>query len=63
MLNEGRIDRIARVVFGVALFLALFFVTRTAWAFLALIPIATGAVGFCPLYRVLGVSTCRTRTA
>jgi DUF2892 family protein len=57
--NEGTIDRVFRVVLGLAL-LSLIFVGPHAWlGLVGLIPLATGLVGFCPLYRLLGISTCR----
>ena len=56
-LNEGGLDRIARVLGG-AVILALAFVgPKTAWGYLGLIPLVTGVVGFCPLYALIGVST------
>ena len=57
--NEGTIDRIIRVVLGLVL-LSLIFVGPHTWlGLVGLIPLVTGFVGFCPLYRVLGISTCR----
>jgi hypothetical protein len=56
--NEHQIDRALRVVLGVAV-LSLFFIgPRTPWALLGLIPLITGLVGSCPLYTLLGLSTC-----
>lgn len=60
--NEGTVDRIARVVLGVLL-LALVFVGPKTWlGWFGVIPLVTGLVGFCPLYRLLGLKTT-TRTA
>lgn len=56
--NEGRTDRVIRVLLGVAILL---FVPRTAWAWLGLIPLVTGLVGFCALYRLSGWSTRQVR--
>jgi hypothetical protein len=56
-LNEGTLDRAVRVVLGLAL-LALVFVGPHTWMGLfGLIPLVTGLVGFCPLYRLLGLRT------
>ena len=56
-LNEGTIDRAARVLLGIML-LALVFVGPKTWlGWFGLIPLATGAVGFCPLYRLIGIKT------
>jgi hypothetical protein len=64
--NENPADRVVRVALGLVLILAF----AAGWAaaplsFLALavgaIALVTGLAGFCPLYAVLGVSTCRVR--
>lgn len=56
--NEGTVDRALRVIVGLGA-LSLYFVgPQTPWALLGLIPLATGLLGSCPLYSLLGVSTC-----
>jgi hypothetical protein len=56
--NENGVDRTVRVILGVVL-LALYFVgPKTPWGLLGLIPLATGLVGSCPLYTILGIGTC-----
>jgi Inner membrane protein YgaP-like, transmembrane domain len=56
--NEGMVDRVLRIVLGLAL-LSLIFVGPKTWlGLIGLVPLATGLVGFCPLYRVVGVRTC-----
>lgn len=57
-INEGKIDRILRVVIGVVLLSLIFIGPQTMWGLVGLIPLLTGIVGFCPLYRVLGFNTC-----
>ncbi|MGD0187554.1 MAG: DUF2892 domain-containing protein [Roseiarcus sp.] len=64
--NVGTLDRIVRVVLGVALIaFALGFIapgTGYNWlGWIGLVPLATAAVGSCPIWSVLGVSTCPTR--
>ncbi len=59
--NEGTIDRTARVVLGVGILSLTFIGPHTWFGLLGLVPLATGFVGFCPLYRALGISTCRVR--
>ena len=57
--NEGTIDRVVRVVLGLAL-LALVFVGPQSWlGLVGIVPLVTGLVGFCPLYRLVGTSTAR----
>jgi hypothetical protein len=56
--NESTIDRSIRVLLGVAVLALTFVGPHTLWGLLGLIPLVTGVVGFCPLYRVLRISTC-----
>jgi DUF2892 family protein len=60
MMNEGSLDRVVRVVVGVVLVALVFVGPKTLWGLVGLVPVATGLVGFCPLYRVFGISTCKT---
>jgi hypothetical protein len=64
--NVGTIDRAARVILGVLLLAAFFYFPDASWRYLALIgviPLATGLLGSCPLYSVLGLSTCPIKRA
>ncbi len=56
--NVGGIDRIARIVFGLVLIALAATGTIGAWGWVGLMPLATGAIGFCPLYPLIGLSTC-----
>lgn len=60
LTNEGPVDRLFRLVIGVALLSLAFVGPRTPWGFIGLIPLVTAAIGFCPLYRAFGITTCRT---
>jgi hypothetical protein len=60
-LNEGSTDRILRVVVGIALLSLAFIGPKTPWAYLGVIPLLTGIIGFCPLYAILGINTCGVR--
>jgi hypothetical protein len=65
MQNVGLVDRVVRVVVGVAL-LALWFVLPGKLHYLGLIglvPLLTAALGYCPLYSVIGVKTRAAATA
>lgn len=58
--NVGSADKVVRIVAGVGL-LSLFFILDGNMRFLGLIgiiPIATALMGWCPLYGMLGLSTC-----
>ncbi|UMY64508.1 MULTISPECIES: DUF2892 domain-containing protein [unclassified Flavobacterium] len=63
--NVGRIDRVIRVLLGLALLLAGVFdwfddgIVSTIGVVVGVILLVTAAVGFCPLYRFLGVRTTR----
>ncbi|MEY2669198.1 MAG: hypothetical protein RJA59_1836 [Pseudomonadota bacterium] len=58
MINEGTIDRAVRIVLGLGVISLAFVGPRTPWAYVGIVPLATGLLGFCPLYRVLGINTC-----
>lgn len=58
--NEGKIDRLLRILVGLAVIALVFVGPKTNWGWLGLIPLVTGLVGFCPLYRLLGLNTCPT---
>ncbi len=57
MRNEGTIDRAIRVVVGLALLSLTFAGPHSPWGFVGLVPLLTGIVGFCPLYRLVGLDT------
>jgi hypothetical protein len=56
--NESSIDRALRVVLGIMVLSLVLVGPKTMWGLLGLVPLLTGLVGFCPLYRLLGISTC-----
>ncbi len=56
--NIGLVDRIVRIGLGLAIG-ALGIVFRSWWGLLALVPFATAAIGFCPLYLPFGISTAK----
>lgn len=58
LINEGKLDRVLRVVVGLALLSLVFVGPQTLWGLIGLIPLTTGAFGFCPAYRILGLNTC-----
>jgi hypothetical protein len=59
--NEGSIDRTLRILLGLALIAIVFIGPQTPWGWVGLVPLLTGLVGFCPLYRLVGINTCRIR--
>ena len=58
-VNEGKVDRAIRIVLGLALIALVFVGPKTNWGWLGLIPLITGLTGFCGLYKLLGINTCR----
>ena len=46
------------VALGLVLLSLAFVGPQTPWGYIGLIPLLTGIVGFCPLYRLLGINTC-----
>lgn len=60
--NEGKLDRIIRVIAGIILLLPLGF-TRSPLTFIlaviAIVLLFTAATGFCGIYAVLGINTCK----
>jgi hypothetical protein len=56
--NVGNIDRILRVVLGVVLLALMFTGKIGVWGWIGVVPLLTAGMGFCPLYTVLGFSTC-----
>jgi hypothetical protein len=55
--NEGSLDRVIRIALGLALLSMVLVGPRTWFGLVGIVPLATGLVGFCPLYRLLGVRT------
>ncbi len=56
--NEHSVDRVIRVILGVAILSLVFVGPKTPWGWLGLIPLFTGFVGSCPLYTACRMSTC-----
>ena len=59
--NEGTIDRVLRVIVGLALIAIVFVGPQTPWGWIGLVPLLTGFVGTCPLYTILGIRTCKLK--
>lgn len=56
--NEGPLDRTLRIIFGLALLSLVFIGPQTLWGLIGLVLLATGLMGYCPLYQILGLNTC-----
>ena len=55
--NEAGWDRASRIVLGLVGLALVFVGPRTLWGLVGLLPLATGALGYCPLYSSLGMPT------
>jgi len=65
-MNIGLVDRVLRVIIGVALLWYAMFAAPSGYnwiGWIGVIPLATAVVGWCPLYSMLGVSTCPAKKA
>lgn len=60
--NVGGIDRILRIAVGVGLVALAATGMVGAWGWLGLLPLATGLVGWCPPYALLGWNTCAVKS-
>ena len=56
--NEHLVDRALRVVVGLALLALVFVGPKTLWGLVGIVPLATGLLGSCPAYTLLGLRTC-----
>lgn len=59
--NEHALERVLRVGLGLGVLSLAFVGPKSPWAWLGLVPVLTGLIGSCPLYTVLGISTCPVR--
>ena len=59
--NIGNIERIIRIAGGLILIALAATGTVGVWGWLGLVPLATGLVGWCPPYSLLGINTCKNK--
>jgi hypothetical protein len=59
--NIGDIERIVRIMGGLVLIALAATGTVGVWGWLGLVPLATGLVGWCPPYSLLGINTCKNK--
>ena len=59
--NVGGIDRMVRIALGFVLLVLVATGTIGAWGWLGLVPLATGLLGWCPPYSMLGINTCKNK--
>lgn len=56
--NVGGLDRVVRVVLGLALMFLAWNGNVGPWAWLGAIFVVTAGLSFCPLYKIFGINTC-----
>ncbi|MAP35165.1 MAG: hypothetical protein CME75_05130 [Halomonas sp.] len=59
--NVGGIDKIARIGVGLLLIVLTLMGTIGVWGWVGVVPLATGLFNFCPVYSLMGISTCKTK--
>lgn len=59
--NVGGMDKIARIVVGLALLTMTVVGPKTMWGLIGVVPLATGLLNFCPAYTLLGINSCKTK--
>jgi hypothetical protein len=57
--NIGTLDRTLRIAAGLALVALAATGTIGVWGWIGAVPLATGLIGWCPAYTLLGIKTCK----
>ena len=63
-INVGMVDKAVRIVLGLGLLsLTVLLDGNARWlGLIGIVPLVTGAVGYCPLYSILGLNTCSAKS-
>jgi len=61
--NVGGIDRVLRIVAGLVLIGLTLMGTIGPWGWIGVVLLATGLLGSCPLYSIIGLNTCPMKSA
>jgi hypothetical protein len=56
--NVGSLDRVLRVIVGIVLIALVFVGPKTPWGWIGIVPLVTGLLKTCPIYSLIGVSSC-----
>jgi len=56
--NEGTIDRVVRIILGFSMLSLVILGPKSYWGLIGIIPLVTGLIGWCPLYRIFNIQTC-----
>ncbi|PIU41899.1 MAG: DUF2892 domain-containing protein [Candidatus Omnitrophica bacterium CG07_land_8_20_14_0_80_42_15] len=56
--NVGSVDKVARVLMGTLIIICgIYF--KSLWGLVGIVPIVTGFIGYCPIYQLFGLNTCK----
>lgn len=61
MCNVGTIDRVLRIIVGLALISLVFVGPKVVWGWIGVVPLLTGVFKFCPAYKLFGISSCPSK--
>lgn len=61
--NVGGIDKILRIAAGLVLLVLAIIGIGAPWTWIGIVPLATGLLGWCPAYTLIGVNTCPMKKA
>ncbi|HPT49381.1 MAG TPA: DUF2892 domain-containing protein [Accumulibacter sp.] len=56
--NVGGLDKILRIVIGIALVALAITGVIGVWGWIGVVPLLTGLIGKCPAYSIFGISSC-----
>ncbi|PWV60519.1 YgaP family membrane protein [Plasticicumulans acidivorans] len=60
--NVGQLDKILRIIVGLVLIGLTLAGQIGVWGWIGVLPIATGLMGWCPAYTLIGLKTCPTES-
>jgi Protein of unknown function (DUF2892) len=58
--NVGKTDKSIRIILGIIIAAAGIYY-QSLWGLAAIVPLVTAFTGFCPLYNLFGINTCKTK--
>ncbi len=58
--NVGKADKIIRIILAIII-AGLGYYYQSWWGLVAIVPLATAFMNFCPLYPIFGISTCKKK--
>lgn len=58
--NVGKTDKVIRIILAIIIGV-LGYYYKSWWGLVAIVPLATAFMNFCPLYPIFGISTCKKK--